>query len=98
MNKQTDINFILHEVVTDYDAHISRAIFSLPNYIDLQAIITWYGDGRFPTLFMNRRNNARLLALSAIGVPISDSIERGKLADVAKGLLYAKLSRFKRAI
>lgn len=98
MNDKFDIDLELREIVTNSDIHMSRAIFDMPTFGDLQAIITWYSDGRPSTLFMNKRNNARLLALLSVGSPISDDAEREKQVFIAKELTVLKLSQFRKAI
>jgi hypothetical protein len=94
----SDVDLELIDLVTNSDIHMSRAIFNILAFDDLQAIITWYGDRRPPNLLMNRRNVARLLALSSVGLPISNKAEREKQASIAKELIILKLSQFKKAI
>lgn len=98
MNDNHDVSLDLSEIVTNSDTHMSRAVFDMPDFGDLQAIITWYGDGRPSMLFMNKRNNARLLALLSVGLPISDFIERDKQVCIAKDLTNLKLAQFRKAI
>jgi len=98
MKDNLDTALELREIVTNSEIHMSRAVFDMPSFRDLQAIVTWYGDGRPSTLLMNRRNNARLLALLSVGSPIGDDAEREKQARVAEGLAFLMLSRFRKAI
>jgi hypothetical protein len=92
--KKTHVDLELIDIVTDEDSHMTRAAFRLLAFEDLQAIITWYADGRPATLFMNRRNSARLLSLLAAGLPIINEEEREKQVRIAKEMITYKLSRF----
>jgi hypothetical protein len=91
----TYVDLELIEIVTDENSHMTRAAFRLLAFENLQAIITWYADGRPATLFMNRRNNARLLRLLSAGLPIGNKEEREKQVRIAKELITLKLSRFR---
>lgn len=94
MNKRNHVDLELIEIVTDVNSHMTRAAFKILAFKDLQAIITWYADGRPTTLFMNRRNSARLLNLLSAGLPINDEVEREKQIIIAKKMAILKLSRF----
>lgn len=95
---KTNINLELIDIVTNSDIHMCRAAFTMPTFKDLQAIVTWYADGRPVTLFMNRRNNTRLTQLLSVGLPISDKAERERQVCIARKLTSLKLSRFGRTI
>jgi hypothetical protein len=96
MDKRNYVDLELIEIVTDVDSHMTRAAFKMLAFEDLQAIITWYADGRPTTLFMNRWNSARLLNLLSAGLPINDEVEREKQMIIAKEMTILKLSRFGR--
>jgi hypothetical protein len=96
--KKTHADLELIDIVTDEDSHMTRAAFRLLAFEDLQAIITWYADGRPATLFLNRLNRARLLSLLSAGLPIINEEERKKQVRIAKEITTYKLSWFGRKI
>lgn len=94
LNAHVDLELI--EIVTNENSHMTRAAFKLLAFEDLQAIITWYADRKPATLFLNRRNNARLLNLLSAGSPISNEEEREEQIRIAEEMITLKLTRFGR--